>query len=257
MSDTVKIRGIAIGEGIPKICVPIVGNTLEQLKEEALTVTDLDIDIIEWRADFFEHIEDQKETIAALSEIRKLIGDIPLLFTFRSTKEGGNKELGTPAYLKLNKAVISSGLADMIDVELFNDEKLVKEIIAFAHDNDIAVIISNHDFQQTPAKEEIISRLQKALDLGADFPKIAVMPNNAADVLTLLQATNIMKEKYPKKPFITISMGGTGVISRMAGEVFGSALTFAAAKKASAPGQIAVAELRKILAALHNCIENS
>lgn len=84
--------------------------------------------------------------------------------------------------------------------------------------------------------------------------KIAVMPTNAADVLTLLDASNTMKEQYANRPIITMSMSGKGVISRLAGEVFGSALTFGAAKKASAPGQVSVAELRNILSLLHSSL---
>ncbi|MGL4668727.1 MAG: type I 3-dehydroquinate dehydratase [Saezia sp.] len=37
------------------------------------------------------------------------------------------------------------------------------------------------------------------------------------------------------------------MISRLAGEVFGSAATFGAAQKASAPGQIGVQDLRQTL----------
>ena len=32
--NTVKIRNIVIGEGMPKICVPIVGTTKEELLQE-------------------------------------------------------------------------------------------------------------------------------------------------------------------------------------------------------------------------------
>ena len=31
MIKPVVVRGVAIGEGIPKICVPIVGNTREEI----------------------------------------------------------------------------------------------------------------------------------------------------------------------------------------------------------------------------------
>jgi 3-dehydroquinate dehydratase I len=140
---------------------------------------------------------------------------------------------------------------DIIDVELFNDENEVKTIIEKAHAKNVFVIVSNHDFHKTPSKEEIVSRLRKAQELGGDLPKIAVMPTSTADVLILLDATNTMNEKYADRPFITMSMAGKGVISRLAGEVFGSALTFGAAKKASAPGQVAVKELRSVLNLLH------
>lgn len=62
---------------------------------------------------------------------------------------------------------------------------------------------------------------------------------------------NAMKIQYGTTPFITMSMGGTGVISRLAGEVFGSAFTFGAGKEAIAPGQIPVGELRRVLEILH------
>ena len=77
------------------------------------------------------------------------------------------------------------------------------------------------------------------------------MPQSTSDVLTLLAATLEMQEQYADRPIITMSMANTGVISRLAGEVFGSAATFGAVKKASAPGQISVNDLRTVLTILH------
>ncbi len=99
-----------------------------------------------------------------------------------------------------------------------------------------------------------MGRLRKMQELGADLPKIAVMPQNKRDVLTLLLATEEMTRKYADRPIITMSMAGTGVISRLCGEVFGSALTFGAAKKASAPGQMGVNELETVLRLLHRSL---
>lgn len=82
---------------------------------------------------------------------------------------------------------------------------------------------------------------------GADICKIAVMPRNSEDVLTLLEATRKMYENYADRPLITMSMGTLGMISRISGQVFGSAATFGSAGTASAPGQISVSELRKLL----------
>jgi 3-dehydroquinate dehydratase I len=251
MTKTVTVRGLVIGEGMPKICVPLVGETLVQLKEEAEFLKTTDLDVVEWRVDFFDQVEDFEQVKKALAEIRTFLPTTPLIFTFRSHKEGGNKEITTPFYFELNKTVAETGLVDIIDVELFNDENEVKTIIEKAHAKNVFVIVSNHDFHKTPSKEEIVSRLRKAQELGGDLPKIAVMPTSTADVLILLDATNTMNEKYADRPFITMSMAGKGVISRLAGEVFGSALTFGAAKKASAPGQVAVKELRSVLNLLH------
>jgi 3-dehydroquinate dehydratase-1 len=251
MKKTITVRGITIGEGAPKICVPMVGTTLTQLIEEANYLKSLDIDIVEWRVDFFEQVEQIEKVTEALKEIRSILTETPLVFTFRSAKEGGEKEVSTAYYFELNRAIAETELVDIVDVELFNDEHDIKSLITAAHAKNVLVIISNHDFHKTPSKEEIVSRLRKAQELGGDLPKIAVMPTNTTDVLTLLEATNTMNAQYADRPLITMSMSGKGVISRLAGEVFGSALTFGAAKKASAPGQVAVKELRSVLELLH------
>lgn len=252
MQKTITVRGVTIGEGTPKICVPMVGNTIDQLLEEANGLKLLDPDLVEWRVDFFDDVEKVDKVMEALMQIRAILMEIPLVFTFRSTKEGGQKEASTPFYFQLNKSIAETGLVDLIDVELFNEENEIKALVEVAHRRNVYVIISNHDFQATPTKAEIVSRLRKAQELGGDLPKIAVMPTTTADVLTLLDATNIMREQYADGPIITMSMGGKGIISRLAGELFGSSITFGAAKVASAPGQVGVKELRSALNLLHN-----
>lgn len=254
MLNTVTVKGVTIGEGIPKVCVPITGETKEQLVEEAVFLKTLDLDLVEWRVDFFEGLEQIKLVKAALKEIRAILKNTPLIFTLRTLKEGGKKGISKEYYFELNQAMIETGEIDIIDIELFSGDNEIKRLIDFAHANGVCVILSNHEFTETPSKEEIINRLCKEQDLGADILKIAVMPNNAANVITLLDATNAMKEQYAKQPMVTISMAGKGIISRLAGELFGSSMTFGAAERASAPGQIAASELRHILSILHqNC----
>ena len=180
--------------------------------------------------------------------------DIPVLLTFRTSKEGGEKEISVSDYAALNIAAAQSGYVDLIDVEAFTGDEVVKTIINAAHEAGVKVIASNHDFFKTPEKEEIIRRLRMMQDFGADIPKMAVMPTCKQDVLTLLSATLEMSEKYADRPIITMSMAGTGVVSRLTGETFGSALTFGAASKASAPGQVGVHELKKVLDIIHSSL---
>ncbi|WHY01163.1 type I 3-dehydroquinate dehydratase [Neobacillus sp. DY30] len=251
MKKSVTVRGLTLGEGAPKICVPMVGETTAELLEEASFLKTVDLDVVEWRVDFFEDVEDPEKVKEALNAIRSVLPNIPLIFTFRSAKEGGEKEVSAAYYFELNKAMAESGQVDIIDVELFNNEDEIIKLVSAAHSCNVYVIISNHDFDKTPAKDEIVSRLRKAQELGGDLPKIAVMPRSTADVLTLLDATNTMHEQYADRPIITMSMAGKGVISRLAGEIFGSTLTFGAAKKASAPGQVPVTELRNILSVIN------
>ena len=154
----------------------------------------------------------------------------------------------------MNIAAAKSGYTDLVDVEVFTGDEIVTRIIKEAHEAGVKVVASNHDFDKTPDKDDIVGRLRKMQELGADIPKIAVMPQSRKDVLTLLAATEEMYRAYADRPIITMSMAGTGVISRLCGEVFGSALTFGAAKKASAPGQMGVNDLNTVLQLLHNAL---
>lgn len=249
--NTIKVRDIEIGAGAPKIIVPIVGITKEDILNEAKTFDSIPVDVVEWRVDWFEHVFEFDKVEDVLKELRTVLGNIPLLLTFRTKKEGGEKAIDTKEYKELNLRAAKTGYVDFIDVEIFTGDDVVREIIDGAHAAGVRVIASNHDFFKTPAKSDIIYRLRKMQDMGADIPKIAVMPQSKRDVLTLLCATEEMVTDYADRPIITMSMAGTGVISRLCGEVFGSSMTFGAAKKASAPGQMGVNDLNTVLDLLH------
>lgn len=251
---TVKVRNIEIGAGIPKICVPIVGVTKAEILASAETVKAENPDVVEWRADWYEDIFDWKQTEECVKELRKAVGDIPLLFTFRTADEGGEKEIKTKAYVELNKNIILTRTVDLVDVELFTGDDDVLRIIETAHEYGQKVVVSNHDFEKTPEQEVIVSRLCKMQELGADIPKMAVMPKSKKDILTLLAATEEMYSNYADRPIVTMSMAGMGVVSRLAGEIFGSAMTFGAVGKISAPGQIDADELKNVLNILHKSL---
>lgn len=243
----VEVKNLVIGQGAPKIIVSLMGKDVAAIASEAQYYKGVDLDIVELRIDHLDDVKSIDNVKKAAKQLRSIITDKPILFTFRTAKEGGEKEISAADYIALNKAMIDTGDVDMIDLELFTGDELVKSTIEHAHAKGVKVVMSNHDFHKTPAKEEIVSRLRKMQELGADIPKIAVMPQGKDDVLTLLSATVEMYEKYADRPIITMSMSKDGVVSRLTGEVFGSAATFGAAKKASAPGQIDVKDLRSVL----------
>lgn len=249
--DTVYIRKLAIGEGRPKICVPICGKNREEILSEAESIRELPADLIEWRADWYEDVFDKTCLRDVLGMLRSKLGDKPMLFTFRSVQEGGEKPIRPEQYLEVSRTVCESGQADALDVELFMDGKVTKEIIDMAHRQGMVVIASNHDFIKTPEKDEMTRRLILMDEMGADILKIAVMPKTKTDVLELLTATEEMERLYTEKPVVTMSMGPMGLISRLSGETFGSAITFGAGARASAPGQMPAKELEKVLDAIH------
>lgn len=266
--EPVRIRNTAIGEGIPKLCIPITGNNPEQVKRDAESVVRLRADIAEWRADYFAHIPEPSETAEILRELREILGDIPLIVTMRTSEEGGCKTLADDEYADFNLNAARSGMADMIDIEAYRtvkapdgardnkrnhsrsaSEKLIKEL----HQTGVKVIASYHDFNGTPAEEEMTERLLEMEAMGGDILKLAVMPHSQEDVLALLGAT-CKSGRTAQSPVVTVAMSELGVISRIAGEVFGSAVTFGAGEEASAPGQPAAEELRTALQIFHRAI---
>lgn len=238
---TLKVRNITFNEGKPKICIPIMPKTIEEIPSTITQLQGLPFDVVEWRMDHMLDI--MNNCLEALSMIRDLLGDVVLLSTFRTEQEGGVQSLSMNDYMELNKRIIDSHKSDFIDLEL---ECSNEEIISYAHSKNVYIIMSNHDFNQTPSYEDICSRLKRMDGCGADICKLACMPQSSNDVLTLLKATNDMNACI-NKPIITMSMGQLGVISRLAGETFGSCLTFGAAKEVSAPGQIDANSLNQIL----------
>lgn len=252
--NAVVVRNVKIGEGIPKICVPIAEARKEDIIREAENFSSIPGDIVEWRADWFEHAFDTEKVLDVLKDLRAVLKETPILFTFRTLKEGGEKAVKLCVYADLIKAAVRCGYADLVDVEVFAGDAAVREIVDTAHAYGVKVVASNHDFEKTPDKDEMIRRLCKMQELGADITKIAVMPQSKKDVLTLLAATEEMYREHADRPMITMSMSGTGALSRLCGEVFGSAVTFGAAGKASAPGQMEVKELAQVLSLLHKSL---
>ena len=181
--NTVKVRNLELGNGIPAICIPNVGKTKEDILSLTRTYLGMHMDLMEWRMDWYEDVEDIAKVSELVKELRDVMGDTPLLCTFRTDKEGGVHPMSTEKYAELNKAVAATGNADIIDVEIFTGDDIVREMIDAIHASGAKVIASNHDFDKTPAKSDLIYRLRKMQDMGADIPKMAVMPQTKKDVL--------------------------------------------------------------------------
>ncbi len=242
----IQIKELEFMAGNPKICVPLTGTDEEQILHDLESLKSLDFDLIELRIDHYNHVDN-------FEMVRKLLGAVrencekPLLFTFRTSREGGVHEMSEEKYFELNRLAVESGFVDLIDVELFSSEEQIKGVVSHAHENGVGVVMSSHDFHKTPPKEEIVRRLVKMQDYGADITKIALMPNCEEDVLVLMAASLEMKNGKADRPFITMSMGALGAITRLTGDLCGSCLTFASLNKASAPGQMGVNITREIL----------
>lgn len=244
----IEIRGRALP--YPAVCAPLVGRTHEALLEECAVVCARRPDVLEWRVDFFGALGDASRVVEAAQALRHMARDVPILFTRRHSREGGEKITAhEPEVLAAYRAVCEAGLVDLIDYEMDNDAGCVAELRELSQRTRVALVLSFHDFTRTPPFKELVARIVRAHELGADVAKVAVMPQSRDDVLALLAATSQASAQVPI-PVITMAMGPLGAITRAGGWQFGSALTFAVGASASAPGQMPIDDLRTVVAAL-------
>ncbi len=246
-----QVGTLRIGEGAPRTIVPITGATAEQaLQQAAVIAASPATDLAEWRIDYLDIATDGKALVTLGKRIARTLDGKPMILTFRTQAEGGSKPISDADYAALYDTLLRGGFTQLIDVEMFRDPERVAALVAQAHAAGVKVVMSSHDFHATPAREEIVARLLRQEAMGADVLKIAVMPRDAGDVLALLDATWQVRQRS-RKPLLTMSMGGTGVVSRLAGETFGQALTFGMIGTPSAPGQVEVEQLQQVLQVIH------
>ncbi len=244
-----QVKNKFIGEGKPLVCVSVMDVKKEEIVAEVKRLVDNQAEMIEWRVDAFEGVESPNAVREVLKEIENLVKDTILVFTFRSKEQGGQCSLSGEKVYDLHQVAAESRIVDFIDVEYFYTEDADVEIYDL-HKMGAKVITSHHDFHETPSADVLFMLLEQMKHSEADIVKLAVMPQNADDVLRLLNETNHFHKRYPKQPLITMSMGKLGMISRISGEAFGSCVTFGAGKNASAPGQIPMEKLEEILGVL-------
>lgn len=251
MGQVLCIKNRRLGQGMPLVCVPIMASKRTEIIEEARRLVQMGTDMIEWRVDAFEAPTDMNAIRAVLEELSDIVKETILLYTFRSKAQGGSIQLSAEEIYDIHQIAAESHVVDLIDVEYFA-EKHPKKEIRLLQKMGARVIASHHDFTETPNPEVMRMLLEQMNSSGADIVKLAVMPHGEEDVLALLFETSLFCSKHPDTPIITMSMGALGCISRIAGETFGSCVTFGAGKKASAPGQLPMDDLKRVLAIIHS-----
>ncbi|MBJ8442003.1 type I 3-dehydroquinate dehydratase [Acinetobacter junii] len=242
-----KVELSALAQLLVKTIVPITAKTKEQAIAQAKVIAaNQDADLAEFRIDLLDFAADSKQVISLGHELKKILGDKPMIATIRTHNEGGKLTISDADYGKTYQAYLKQPFMDMLDVEMFRDQQVVKNTVKLAHDKKVLIVMSNHDFQKTPNEDEIVKRLLKQDELGADILKIAVMPQSKQDVFTLMNAT-LKVSQQSKKPLLTMSMGKLGTISRIATANMGGSFSFGMIGEASAPGQIDVTQLKQFL----------
>ena len=252
----ILVNGKPLGDGrLPAICTPLVGRTREQVLAEVALVVTKQPDLLEWRVDFFQSIGNVAAVVALAGEIRGAAGGIPVLFTRRSTKEGGEPiPLNEEQVVALIEAVCASRTVELVDFEMNNDPAHIAQVRAAAQAHGVGLVLSFHNFQSTPSQEVLSQRFAQAQQLGADVAKIAVMPQRLEDVLSVLGAT-LESSQTLNIPVVSMAMGGYGALTRLFGWAFGSAMGFAVGVTASAPGQVSIEDMNTVLGILQKSME--
>ena len=244
------IRRRVFGGSRPLICLPLVAADRTELIDQARQAAVLCPDLVEWRIDGFTPLPTPETLPPIIGDLRQTIGDLPLVFTCRRRSEGGLQSIAAETRLAIDLAAVASGGIDLVDAELANPETMVDRLAAACRRRGVKLILSFHDFAETPDQATIVARLAEARTRGADLAKAAVMAQGPEDVLNLLEAGAASRRQLPATPLIPIAMGPEGILSRVIGGLFGADVTFAAGPRSSAPGQIAIGELRAAWQAL-------
>ena len=235
------------------ICVPIVGPTVEDILSQVKEAVKAKVDLIELRPDMWmkcSHISEDEyipTIVTFVKEVRSRVVDIPVLFTWRTIGEGGETPLCSDNYIKLLQAIVDQDMVQAIDVELFAYTEEMGSVMKQAHQQGIQTVMSYHNFQSTPDIETLHVYAERMVSVDAQVIKFALMPSTNDDVLSVLQLTKELTERYPQLPRITMSMGQLGQMTRTCGHVFGNCLTFGTLGHVSAPGQVEVEVLKQLV----------
>ena len=238
----------------PALIVPLTGTTAAMLVEEAVAAEAGGANMLEWRIDFMLDAHEQLSFEPLAHEaVRPILEatSAALLLTIRTAGQGGEARVSEGRYRLL--------LAELLDVLVHLDAPMDRIVLDLEHwldsapalaaqaqDLGITVIISHHDWVETPDSEVMQLMFEEMLEQPGVVAKLAVTASSDADVQRLLDVCQGVA-KQSGRALIAIAMGDSGRRSRFEGWKYGSVATFATVGAASAPGQPTVAELRAAL----------
>lgn len=219
----------------PRICVSIGRETIDDVLAIADSVAP-QVDVLEIRLDYL--------ALPAVSPFLNTL-DIPLLFTNRPVWEGGEFKGDEAERMGALLEAVSEKSA-YVDLELLAPEDSHRRMRTALQQSSTKIILSWHNFQDTPTREELVGRMAMMQDKGADIGKIITTAHSHQDVLKVLQLQEVAEQLG--FPLIAFCMGRPGVISRVATCDLGGYMTYCAVsdEEATAPGQLSVMALREI-----------
>lgn len=166
-----EIKGMKIGEGLPKTIISLMDPTVDETIETIKTGIEVGVDAFEWRGDFAADLHDPAQMAANSKLIAAATPNNPLLFTMRTIEAGGQATLPVDEYVALNKAIIEAGAIDMVDIDIELGEESTMELVAFAKEHQVATVISYHNFRGTPSAEWMSTSCAACITSAQTFPR--------------------------------------------------------------------------------------
>lgn len=207
------------------VCLSIIANDFEECRRVLNEYS-----FIEFRLD---------KTVFNLNEIQELFASPnQLIATCRSGKFSENERL------EILKTALNAG-ASYVDIDINSSDNFKSSIINHIENTNSKLIISYHNYDNTPDKNKLIRIIEKMKSTKADIYKIATEINGNEDLINVFS----LYQYFAKGKLIAFGMGEKGRISRVVAEFLGSPFTYASieANKSTAPGQIDYHSLTQIM----------
>jgi 3-dehydroquinate dehydratase type I len=171
--------------------------------------------------------------------------DLPLIATCRPDNMTEKDQ-----YFKLRRAIEAG--AKYVDIELEANAEQREALIKVAKDNNCKVIISYHNYKETPGMQKLFNIADECYHKGADVAKLATHVNFFEDNAKLISLYSI------NKPMVAIGMGEVGKVSRVMASLMGAEFTFAAegGGKETAPGQITYSKMQHLVDTINETLNS-
>lgn len=238
------------------ICIPIPVksaniNEIKPILDKAIKKNP---NLIELRFDYINNI--QTLSLEFIKDLLNIItSNIPVIFTFRDSSEGGQIKINQKERFEILKMLIEVKPA-YIDLEMNANKNILWEIINLASQNGVKIIYSYHNFEKTIKFDETIKIIQNFSNkLNQELSlKPKIYQNNIYKVVFTAQTfeDNIIPLRLCKEfsnstqKLISFCMGTIGIFSRIMCVTVGSFLTYASLEEKTASGQINIDVMREI-----------
>ncbi len=228
------------------VCVPVRAKTSSELKKQAQAASK--------NADIVEIWVDRLPLSLSATQIIGVC-NAPIIIVNKGKNEKGGWNKGEEQRVERLKEFIRAGV-DFVDVDQRTNPNLIKGLLKAkkVSKSKTSIVISFHNFKNTPSEIVLMQKYKKAVSLGADIVKIATFARQKEDNITLFELNKKIQKLKKRKPLAFMAMGQKGILSRMAAPLLGSYFCFAALNKnlRSAPGQLTIDDYKKIAQIMNN-----